>query len=70
MCKRATHYIKSLQTGQPALQTEAPQESAEYVLSQFEAQLLTPQTLNESRDKLVQTRRHPLSKLEWPTHLV
>jgi hypothetical protein len=55
ICKRASSYITSLQDGQPALQREAPQQSAGYVLNQFEAQLLTQKSLNESRDNLLAT---------------
>jgi hypothetical protein len=32
ICERASSYIKSLQDEQPALQTEAPQQGAGYVL--------------------------------------
>ena len=55
ICERASSYIKSLQDGQPALQREAPQQSAGYVLNQFEAQLLTQKSLNENRDNLLET---------------
>ncbi|KAH6663829.1 hypothetical protein B0J14DRAFT_552469 [Halenospora varia] len=55
ICERASSYIESLQDGQPALQREAPQQSAGYVLSQFEAQLLTQKSLNENRDNLLET---------------
>lgn len=55
ICERASSYIKSLQDGQPALQREAPQPGAGYVLSQFEAQILTQKSLNENRDNLLET---------------
>ncbi|KAE9373695.1 hypothetical protein N431DRAFT_407372 [Stipitochalara longipes BDJ] len=55
ICERASSFIKSLQDEQPALQSEAPQQSAGYVLSQFEAQILTQKSLNESRDNLLET---------------
>jgi hypothetical protein len=55
ICERASSCIESLQDGQPVLQTEAPQQSAGYVLNQFEAQLLTQKSLNESRDSLLET---------------
>jgi hypothetical protein len=55
ICERASSYITSLQDEQPALQREAPQQSAGYVFNQFEAQLLTQKSLNESRDNLLAT---------------
>ena len=55
ICERASSYIKSLQDGQPALQRGVPQQSAGYVLDQFEAQLLTQKSLNENRDNLLET---------------
>ena len=55
ICERASSYIKSLQDEQPALQRETPQQSAAYVLQQFEAQLLTQNSLNELRDNLLET---------------
>jgi hypothetical protein len=55
ICESASSYITSLQDGQPALQRETPQQGAEYVLNQFEAQLLTQKSLNENRDNLLET---------------
>jgi hypothetical protein len=55
ICERASSYITSLQDEQPALQRETPQQSAGYVLKQFEAQLLTQKSLNENRDTLLKT---------------
>lgn len=55
ICERASSHIKALQEGQPALQREASQQSAKFVLDQFEAQLLTQKTLNENRDNLLET---------------
>jgi hypothetical protein len=55
ICERASSYITSLQDGQPVLQREAPQQSAGYVLKQFEAQLLAQKSLNENRDNLLET---------------
>jgi hypothetical protein len=55
ICERASSFIKALQDEQPALQRESPQQSAGYVLNQFEAQLLTQKSLNENRDNLLQT---------------
>jgi hypothetical protein len=59
ICERASAYIKSLQDGQPTLQNDATENSAEpsagHVLNQFEAQILTQETLNKSRDSLVET---------------
>ena len=64
ICERAGSYIKSLQDEQPALQTEAPYQSAGYVLNQFEAQLLTQKSLNESRDNLLETIGRLRGRLE------
>jgi hypothetical protein len=55
ICESASSYIKSLQDEQPALQREAPQQSPEYVLNRFEAQILTQKSLNENRDNLLET---------------
>ena len=55
ICERASSFIKSLQDGQPAIQRESTQQSAGYVLNQFEAQLLTQKSLNENRDNLLET---------------
>ncbi|KAH7419982.1 hypothetical protein BKA64DRAFT_611994 [Cadophora sp. MPI-SDFR-AT-0126] len=55
ICERATSYIQSLQNEQPTLKGEALEQSAGDILRQFEAQLLTQKTLNETRDKLVET---------------
>lgn len=64
ICERASSYIKSLQDEQPALQRETPQQSAGYVLNQFEAQLLTQKSLNENRDKLIETIGRLRERLE------
>ena len=64
ICERASSYIKSLQDEQPALQTEAPHKGAEYVLEQFEAQLLTQKSLNENRDNLLETIGRLRGRLE------
>lgn len=55
ICERASSYINSLQDEQPALQGEATQPSAGYVLNQFEAQVLTQKSLRENQDNLLQT---------------
>jgi hypothetical protein len=64
ICERASSFIKSLQDGQPVLQRETPQRSAEYVLGQFEAQLLTQKSLNENRDNLLETIGRLRERLE------
>ncbi|RDL40514.1 Uncharacterized protein BP5553_00493 [Venustampulla echinocandica] len=55
ICERASSYISSLQDEQPALQREAPQQSARYALNQFESQVLTQNSLKENRDNLLET---------------
>ncbi|KAH8789957.1 hypothetical protein F5882DRAFT_492903, partial [Hyaloscypha sp. PMI_1271] len=55
ICECLSSYIKSLPDGHLALQREAPQQSAAYVLNKFEAQLLTQKSLNENRDNLLET---------------
>jgi flagellar hook-length control protein FliK len=64
ICERASSYIKSLQDEQPALQREAPQQGAGYVVNQFEAQLLTQKSLNENRDNLLETIGRLRERLE------
>jgi hypothetical protein len=54
ICERASSYISSLQNGQPSLKREA-QRSVGYVLNQFEAQLLTQNSLKENQDNLQET---------------
>jgi hypothetical protein len=65
ICERASSYINSLQDEQPVLQGEAPQPSAKYVLNQFEAQVLTQKSLNESRDNLLQTIGRLRERLDY-----
>lgn len=67
ICERASSYIKSLQDEQPALQREAPQPGAGYVLKQFEAQLLTQKSLNENRDNLLETIGRLRERLDFMT---
>lgn len=55
ICQGASFYIRSLQEQESTLQKEADQQSAEYVLKQFEAQLITQNTLKESRSNILQT---------------
>jgi len=64
ICERASSYIKSLQDEQPALQREAPRQSAGYVSDQFEAQLLTQKSLNENQDNLLETIGRLRERLE------
>lgn len=52
ICEDASLYLKSLEDGQQGLQGG---QGAEFVLSKFEAQLLTQKTLDENRVKLAET---------------
>jgi hypothetical protein len=64
ICERASSYISLLQDEQPALQREAPQQDAGYVMNQFEAQLLTQNSLRENRDNLLETIGRLRERLE------
>lgn len=55
ICEYLSSYIKPLQDGHLALQSEAPQQRTAHMLNQFEAQLLIQNRLDESRDNLLET---------------
>jgi hypothetical protein len=63
ICQDAQSYLKSLQDGQAFLRREATSSSAGTVQSQFDAELITAQTLNESRRKFIQTISHLQERL-------
>ncbi|KAG4420660.1 hypothetical protein IFR04_006250 [Cadophora malorum] len=67
ICERATSYIQSLQNEQSTLQPQALGQSAEDILRQFEAQLLTQRTLTENREKLVETMGRLQERLDSVT---
>ncbi|KAG4428616.1 hypothetical protein IFR05_015899 [Cadophora sp. M221] len=67
ICERATSYIQSLQNEEPALKKSALGQSADDILRQFEAQLLTQKTLAGTRDKFVETIGRLRERLESAT---
>ena len=65
VCEDAMSYIDSLRDQSPSLGDVSP-EAAPFVYSQFEAQLLTRQTLNESRTRLADA----ISRLQIRLHSI
>lgn len=55
ICQDARSHIESLQDRQPSLLQGATQRTADIVRNQFDAELMTRQTLNENRDKFIET---------------
>lgn len=67
ICQDAQSYLKSLQDGQVFLRREATSSPAGTMQSQFDAELMTTQMLNESRRKFIQTIRHLQERLASAT---
>lgn len=67
ICQDAQSYLKSLQDGQAFLSREATSGRANTIQSEFDAELLTTQTLNESRRKFIQTISHLQERLASAT---
>ena len=63
ICEDAQSYLKSLQDDQVFLGREATSGPAGTVQSQFDAELMTTQTLNETRRKIIQTIGHLQERL-------
>lgn len=55
ICEDARSFLVSLQNRQPALLKGEPPSTANFARDQFDAELMTRQTLNQSRDTIVAT---------------
>lgn len=64
ICDKARSYIESLQDEQPALTQNTGPATVGIVQTQFEAQLLTNKTLNDNRNKIVETIGHLQERLD------
>jgi hypothetical protein len=64
ICERAKSFLESLRDKQPVLQETGPQLAAGYAQDQFEAQLLTRKTIDESRDSFLETIGRIRERLE------
>ena len=63
ICQNAQSYLESLQDSQSFLRPEATSSPADTVQSQFDAELMTINTINETRRKFIQTISHLQERL-------